>query len=132
MLTHHSRSQKHPVVFSQLLHSQTAVDTVNRNPRTCPSTLRNIAQWKYLVSDWTSAFNQIALSRHSLRYCGVVTLIESVHVYTHCAMGMPGYEITLEELMCCVLGHLVQEDIICKLADDLFCGGNSLQELLHN
>ena len=47
-------------------------------------------------------------------------------------MGMPGSETALEELMCCVLGDLVQEGIVVKIADDLYCGGNTVAELLQN
>ena len=46
-------------------------------------------------------------------------------MYTRSAMGMPGSETALEELMCRVLGHLLEEA-------DLYCGGNSPQELLQN
>ena len=47
-------------------------------------------------------------------------------------MGMPGSETALEELMCRVLGDLLQEGVVAKLADDLYCGGNSPQELFEN
>ena len=47
-------------------------------------------------------------------------------------MGMPGSETALEELMCLVLGDLVAEGIVAKLADDLYCGGNTPEELLNN
>jgi hypothetical protein len=46
-------------------------------------------------------------------------------------MGMPGSETALEELMCRVLGDLLAEGIVTKLADDLYCGGNTPTELLH-
>ncbi|VDI17778.1 Hypothetical predicted protein [Mytilus galloprovincialis] len=45
---------------------------------------------------------------------------------------MPGSETALEELTCRVLGHLVQEGVVAKIADDLYCGGNSPEELLTN
>lgn len=97
------------------------------------ATLRNIAQWKYIiVTDLTSAFYQIPLSKDSMKYCGVVTPYRGVRVYTRCAMGMPGSETALEELMCRVLGDLVQEGCVSKLADDLYCGGNTPTELLSN
>ena len=97
------------------------------------STLRNIAQWKYLISsDLTSAFYQIPLSRSSMKYCGVATPFRGTRVYTRCAMGMPGSETALEELMCRVLGDCIQEGIVAKLADDLYCGGNTPDELLCN
>ena len=95
------------------------------------STLRNIAQWKYIIqSDLTSAFDQIPLSKSSLKYCGVATPFRGVRIYTRCAMGMPGSETALEELMCRVLGDCIQDGIVSKLADDLYCGGNTLDELL--
>ena len=34
--------------------------------------------------------------------------------------------------MCRVLGDLLQEGVVAKLADDLYCGCDSLQELLDN
>ena len=34
--------------------------------------------------------------------------------------------------MCHVLGDLLQEGCVAKIADDLYCGGNSHQELLSN
>ena len=89
------------------------------------STLRYIACWKYIVvSDLTSALYQIPLANDSRKYCGVVTPFRGVRIYTRCPMGMPGSETALEELICRVLGDLLQEGVVAKLADDLYCGGN--------
>ena len=97
------------------------------------STLCSIARWKYLItSDLTSAFYQIPLSKSSMKYCRVATPYRGVRVYTRCAMGMPGSETALEELMFRVLGNCIQDGIVAKLADDLYCGGNTLDELLSN
>ena len=74
-----------------------------------------------IQSDLASAFYQILLSK-SLKYCGVVTSFRGVRIYTRCAMGMPGSETTLEELVCHFLGDCIQDDIVAKLADDLYCG----------
>ena len=84
------------------------------------TTLRTIAQWKYIiVTDLTSAFYQIPLSKSSMKYCGVATPFRGIRAYTRCAMGMPGSETALEELMCRVLGECLQDGIAAKLADDL-------------
>ena len=97
------------------------------------STLRQLGQWKHIIAtDLTSAFYQIPLANVSMRYCGVVTPFRGVRVYTRSAMGMPGSETALEELMCRVLGDLLQEGIVTKIADDLYCGGNSPEDLLEN
>jgi len=62
----------------------------------------------------------------------MVTPFKGVLVYTRCAMGIPGSEMALEELMCHVLGDLLQEGCAAKIAADLYCGGNSHQELFSN
>ena len=73
------------------------------------STLRHIAQWKHLIAtDLTSALYQIPLSQDSIKYCGIATPFKGVRVSVRSAMGLPGSETALEELMCCVLGHLLQ------------------------
>lgn len=101
------------------------------------SALRTIGKWRcVVVSDLThfvtSAFYQIPLSRPSMKYCGIATPFRGVRVYTRCAMGMPGSETALEELMCRVLGDCLQDSIVAKLADDLYCGEDSPEELLAN
>ncbi len=97
------------------------------------STLQNIGQWNYIIAtDLTSAFYQIPLSRDSMKYCGVVTPFQGSRVYARCAMGMPGSETALEEVMCRVLGDLLEEGIVAKIADDLYCGGESPTALLAN
>ena len=97
------------------------------------STLQQIASWKFIITtDLTSTFYQIPLARSSMKYCGVVTPFKGIRVYTRSAMGMPGSETALEELMSRVLGNLIQEGIVAKLADDLYCGGNTPEELVTN
>ena len=67
-----------------------------------------------------------------MKYCGVATPYRGTRVYARYAMGMPGSETALEELMCRVLGNLLQEGVVAKLADDLHCGGDTPDELLEN
>ncbi|CAB4013135.1 Retrovirus-related Pol poly from transposon opus, partial [Paramuricea clavata] len=47
-------------------------------------------------------------------------------------MGMPGSETALEELLCRILGDCLEDGIAAKLADDLYCGADSPEELLIN
>lgn len=97
------------------------------------STIRQIAQWRYIaITNITQAFYQIPLAKESMKYCGVVTPFRGVRVYARSAMGMPGSETILEELTCRVLGDLVQEGVVAKLADDLYCGGSTPIDLLNN
>lgn len=96
-------------------------------------TLRDIARWKFIVvSDLLQSFYQIPLGHSSMKYCGVSTPFKGIRVYTRSAMGMPGSETCLEELMCRVLGDLIQEGCVAKIADDLYCGGQTPEETLTN
>ena len=95
--------------------------------------LREITKWKYIViTDLLKSFYQIPLAHSSMKYCGVATPFEGIRVYTRSAMGMPGSETCLEELMSRVLGDLIQEGCVAKIADDLYVGGNSPIEVLDN
>lgn len=67
-----------------------------------------------------------------MKYCIVATPFRGVRVYARSVMGMPGSETALEKLTCRVLCHLVQEGIVAKIADDLYCGGNTPEQLIHN
>jgi len=95
------------------------------------ATLRQIGQWKYLIkSDLTKAYFQIPLKHSSQKYCGVVTPFKGIRIYKRCAMGMPGSESILEELMSRILGKLIVEGKCVKIADDLYCGSeDSLEDL---
>ena len=95
--------------------------------------LSDIARWKYLIkTDLLKSFYQIPLARESMKFCGVATPYKGIRVYTRCAMGMPGSETALEELMCRILGSLVQQGVVAKLADDLYCGGETVRDALEN
>ena len=90
------------------------------------STLRLIAQWYHIiVTDLTSAFYQIPLAKESMKNCDVATPFKGVRVYLRSAMGMPGSENALEEVVCRILGPLVQDGSVAKITDDLYSGGNT-------
>jgi len=94
-------------------------------------TLRTIGQWRYIIkTDLQQAYYQIPLSKDSMRFCGVATPFKGVRIYTRCAMGLPGSETALEEVMNRVVGELIMEGSAAKIADDLFCGGNTPKEAL--
>ena len=100
---------------------------------TVDGTLRKIANWKYIIAtDLTSAYYQIPLHKDSMRYCGTASPFRGTRVYTRCAMGMPGSECALEELLCKVLGDLMKQGKVTKIADDLYVGGDTPEELLQN
>ena len=53
-----------------------------------------------------------------MRFCGTSTPFKGVRVYTRCAMGLPGSETALEELMNRVLGQLIHNGDVAKKAEE--------------
>ena len=70
------------------------------------------------------------LSSESMKYCGVVTPFRRVNVYQRCAMGMPGSETALEELMWRILGDLLMNGNVTKIADNIYCGADDITNLI--
>ena len=100
---------------------------------TVDDTLRNIASWKYMITtDLCDSFYQIPMEKCSMKWCGTQTPFRGLRCYAVSAQGMPGSSETLEEMMCTVLGHLVQEGCVSKIADDMYIGGQSIDELFNN
>ena len=92
--------------------------------------LRHIGQWKWIIqADLKSAYYQIKLAKESMKYAGVCTPFRGVLVYTRAVMGLPGSESALEQLLCKILGDLMLQGSVAKLADDLYLGADTLEEL---
>lgn len=64
-----------------------------------------------------------------MKFCGVCTLFKDVRVYARPSMGMPGSETTLQQVMSLVVGYLVAVGVMVKVADDLFVGGETPEQL---
>ena len=100
---------------------------------TVESVFRMMGSWKYIITtDLRDAFYQIPLEHSSRKWCGTPTPFRGLRVYMVAAQGMPGSSESLEEMLCTVLGSLVKDGWVAKIADDLNVGGESIPSLLHN
>ena len=88
-------------------------------------------QWKYIIkADLKWAYYQILLAKCSRKYVGIATPFKGTYVYQRSVMGLPGSEDALEEVLCRILGEMIQRGGVVKMADDLYCGANTIDELL--
>ena len=100
---------------------------------TVEEVLRVIAGWRYIVvTDLKDAFYQIPMDKGSMKWCGTPTPYRGLRVYTVAVQGLPGSSEVLEELLCAVLGDLVKEGVVAKIADDLDVGGDTIENLYYN
>ena len=93
--------------------------------------LLQVGQWKYIIkADLKSAYYQILLSPESSKFAGVMTPYKGTLVYLRSVMGLPGSEAALEEVLSRIFGGLMKEGKVAKLADDLYVGAETVEELL--
>ena len=64
-----------------------------------------------------------------MKWCATPTPYRGLRCYVVAVQGLPGSSETLEEVMCAVLGHFVQEGFVAKIADDLYIGAATLIDL---
>ena len=64
-------------------------------------------------------------------YLATVTPFKGLRFYTRPAMGMPGPSEYLNELTARVFGDFMQEGWLSTIADDLFIGANTLEEVIY-
>ena len=111
-------------------HLVTAFTTTGEYSKTLPTvmpsveeTLRTIPKCKYIIAtDLCDAFYQIPREEDSRKLCSTATPFKVLRVYTVSAQFIPGSSATLEEMLCTVLGPLIQEGVVAKIADDLYVG----------
>lgn len=88
---------------------------------------RDFGKWKYLIIAEMILPNTLG----PIIY-GVATAFKGIRIYACLAMGMPGSETCLEELMSMELGNLIEEGCVAKIADDLYVGDHFPENVLLN
>lgn len=92
-----------------------------------------LSRWSHIIkTDMSNQFYQLPLEKDGMKYVGTVTPFKGIRIYTRAAMGMPGSSENLDELMTRIIGDLMHEGSVTKIADDIYVGGNSANELLDN
>ena len=95
--------------------------------------MRTISEWKYIITaDLKDAFYQIPLAKESMKWCGTVTPFRGIRIYLVASKGLPGSSEWLEELLCLLFGDKVQEGTVAKVADDMFVGAETIEDLYKN
>ena len=132
---HPSFLVKKPSGGERLVTSFGTVAEYARPQPTCTSNvehvLHQVGQWKYLIkADLTSSYHQIPLSPDSYKYVGIMSPFKGTFVYKRSVMGLPGSESALEELLSRIFGDLIQAGKMIKLADDIYCGSDTFEDLV--
>ena len=92
-----------------------------------------IAKWKYIIkTDLHQGFFQNHLSKTAQPWCAIQTPFGGLRHFKRSIQGLLGQSEELDELLSKVLKTELTEGKVIKIADDLFVGGNSINEALNN
>ena len=72
------------------------------------------------------------LDQEPWKSASVINPYKGTKKYTRAAIRMPDSNEHFHELVCRIVGDLIHEGITKKVADDLYVGGNTVEELLYN
>ena len=113
--------------FGQMAEYARPQPTINSN---IEHALHQIGQFKeMIITDLKDSYFQIPLNPESSKFLGVITPYTGTYVYRRSVMGLPGSEAALEELLSRIFGDLIREGKMVKIADDLFLGSQSVDDL---
>ena len=113
--------------FGEMAEYTKPQPTVNSNVE---HALHQIGQFEeIIITDMKDSYHQMLLNPEAARYLGVITPYTGTYVYRRSVMGLPGSEAALEELLSRIFGDLIREGKMVKIADDLFLGAKSVEDL---
>ena len=113
--------------FGQMAEFARPQPTINTNVE---HALHQIGQFEHLIiTDLKDSYFQIPLNPESAKYLGVIAPYTGTYVYRRSVMGLPGSEAALEELLSRIFGDLIRAGKMVKVADDLFLGSLSINDL---
>ena len=88
---------------------------------------------KYLIfADLYESFFQNLLDKKDWGYMAINSPFKGLRVYTRSTQGLLNQDEELSQLLYKVLGDLIMEGIVLKIADDLIVGGNTIDQAIKN
>ena len=96
----------------------------------------NLAKWKYMgEADFTDCYHQLKFrmdtpgDKKKLAYLCIKTAFGTL-AFTRAPMGLLGMDVFQDELTDALFGDLVLAGKVCKIADNIYFGGDTLDEML--
>ena len=92
-----------------------------------------LAKWKYIIkTDLYQGFFQNHLHKDAQKWCAILTPHGGIRYFKRGIQGLINQSEELDELLANVFRHLLTDGKLVKQADDLFIGGESVEEALQN
>ena len=92
-----------------------------------------LARWKYIIkTDMYQGFFQNHMHKDAQRWCAILTPFGGIRFFKRGIQGLINQSEELDELLANVFNPLLTAGLLVKQADDLFVGGETIQEALDN
>ena len=92
-----------------------------------------LAKWKYIVkTDLHQGFFQNHLHKEGQKWCGILTPFGGLRFFKRGIQGLINQTEELDELLANLFNDMLTRGKLVKLADDLFTGGNTIDEAMDN
>ena len=92
-----------------------------------------LAKWKFIIkTDLHQGFFQNHLHKDAQKWCGILTPFGGLRFFKRGIQGLINQSEELDELLANIFNDMLTKGKLVKLADDLFTGGNTVDEALAN
>ena len=92
-----------------------------------------LAKWKYIIkTDLYQGFFQNHMHKEAQKWCAILTPHGGIRFFKRGIQGLINQSEELDELLANVFRHLLTDGKLVKQADDLFIGGETVEEALKN
>ncbi len=92
-----------------------------------------LAKWKYIIkTDLYQGFFQNHLHKDAQKWCAILTPHGGIRYFKRGIQGLINQSEELDELLANVFRNLLTDGKLVKQADDLFIGGETIEEALRN
>ena len=92
-----------------------------------------LAKWKYVIkTDLYQGFFQNHLHKDGQKWCGILTPFGGLRFFKRGIQGLINQTEELDELLANIFNDMLTKGKLVKQADDLFTGGNTVEEAIAN
>ena len=86
----------------------------------------------FIFADLLNSYFQVKVDKRFWKYLAIMTPHRGMKVLTRCGQGLLNSDFHLDEVMADTLGDDISKGYACVARDDLFIGGNTIDEALEN
>ena len=86
----------------------------------------------FIFADLLNSYFQIKIDAQDWKHLGIMTPYRDLKVLTRLGQGLLNSDVILDQVLCRVLGDEISAGFCLAARDDLFVGGDSIDEVLEN